>query len=230
MAWQRCHVSVSRYQQEAELKDIRAEFPEYAAIHSHVVQDVLAHLDKTYLAFFRRVQRGEKAGFPRFKGGDRFHSFTYKDFSNGARLDNGFLVLAKIGRIAVRWSRPIEGTPKTVAITRDPDGWSVTISCSEGATQALATYRRADRHRPRPGVLCHAGHWGVHRQPAHLSGGGAAPKACTAARLPSQEGQPPQAQGSPPARPSASAGATGAGRLPPQDGARSGARVRRHLS
>ncbi|HEV2461218.1 MAG TPA: helix-turn-helix domain-containing protein [Ktedonobacterales bacterium] len=27
-AWQRCHVSVGRYQQEAELKDIRAAFPE----------------------------------------------------------------------------------------------------------------------------------------------------------------------------------------------------------
>ena len=45
-------------QQEAELKDIRAAFPEYAAIHSHVLQDVLARLDKTYQAFFRRVQRG----------------------------------------------------------------------------------------------------------------------------------------------------------------------------
>ena len=43
-AWQRCRVSVPRYQQEAELKDIRAEFPEYAAIHSHVLQDVLARL------------------------------------------------------------------------------------------------------------------------------------------------------------------------------------------
>jgi putative transposase len=46
-AWQRCHVSVSRYEQEAELKDIRAACPEYAAIHSHVLQDVLARLDKT---------------------------------------------------------------------------------------------------------------------------------------------------------------------------------------
>ena len=46
-AWQRCHISVSRYQQEAELKDIRAEFPEYAAVHTHVLQDVLARLDRT---------------------------------------------------------------------------------------------------------------------------------------------------------------------------------------
>ena len=63
------------------MKAIRAEYPEYAAIHSHVLQDVLARLDKTYQAFFRRIERGEKAGFPRFKGryGTRSRSFTYKE-------------------------------------------------------------------------------------------------------------------------------------------------------
>jgi putative transposase len=50
-AWERCHVSVKRYAQEAELKDIREAFPEYEAIHSHVLQDVLARLDKAYQAF-----------------------------------------------------------------------------------------------------------------------------------------------------------------------------------
>src|SRR6516162_9111858 len=63
-AWQRARVSVSRYQQDAELKDIRAAFPEYVAIHSHVLQDVLARLDKTYQAFIRRLKAGEKACFP----------------------------------------------------------------------------------------------------------------------------------------------------------------------
>jgi putative transposase len=130
-AYQRARVSVSRFQQEAELKDIRAAMPEYAAIHSHVLQDVLARLDKTYQAFFRRVQRGEKAGFPRYQGRDRYHSFTYKEFGNGATVDNGVLVLSKIGRIAVRWSRPREGTPKTVTISREADGWYVCFSCAD---------------------------------------------------------------------------------------------------
>jgi putative transposase len=137
IAWQRHHVSISRYQQEAELKAIRAELPEYAAIHSHVRQEVLARLDKTYQAFFRRVLRGEKAGFPRFKGRDRFHSFTYKEFGNGARLDNGFLILSKIGRLAVRWSRALEGTPKTVTVSREADGWYVAISCAEVLARPL---------------------------------------------------------------------------------------------
>jgi putative transposase len=129
-AWQRRRVSVSRYEQEAELKDIRAELAEYAAIHSHILQDVLARLDKTYQAFFRRIQRGEKAGFPRFKGRSRFHSFTFKEYGNGARLDNGCLVLSPVGRINVHWSRPLEGTPRTVTISREADGWYVAISCA----------------------------------------------------------------------------------------------------
>ena len=136
-AYQRRRASVSRYAQEAELKEIRAEFPEYAAIHSHILQDVLARLEKTYQAFFRRIRRGEKAGFPRFKGRTRFHSFTFKEYGNGARLDNGVLVLAKIGRIRVHWSRPLEGTPKTVTISREADGWSVAISCADVPVQPL---------------------------------------------------------------------------------------------
>ena len=136
-AWQRCHVSVSRYQQEAELKAIRAELPEYAAMHSHVLQDVLARLDKTYQAFFRRVKAGQTPGFPRFKGRDRFHSFAVKEYGNGARLDHGVLVLSKIGRIAVRWSRPLAGTPKTVTVSREADGWYVAISCADVPVQPL---------------------------------------------------------------------------------------------
>jgi putative transposase len=137
-AWERYHVSVSRYEQEAELKDIRAAMPEFAAIHSHVLQDVLARLDRTYQAFFTRVKRGEKAGLPRFKGQNRWHSFTFKEYGNGARLDNGYLILAKIGRIKVHWSRPLEGTPKTVTISKEADGWYVAISCAKVLVQPQA--------------------------------------------------------------------------------------------
>ena len=114
-------ISASRFQQEAELKEVRAAFPEYAAIHAHVLQDVLARLERAYQAFFRRVKKGEQAGIPRFKGRGRYHSFTFKEYGNGAQVDNGFLVLSKIGRIAVRWSRPsavLEGTPKTVTVSK----------------------------------------------------------------------------------------------------------------
>jgi len=91
--WRQRGVSTTRSQQEAELKDLRADTPEYGALHSHVLQDVLARLDKTYQAFFRPVANGEKPRFSRFHGQNRYHSFTYKGYGNGARLDNGALVL-----------------------------------------------------------------------------------------------------------------------------------------
>ncbi len=65
-------------------------------------------MDKTYQAFFRRVKAGQMPGFPRFRGRNRYHSFTYKQYGNGARLDKGFLVLSKVGRVAGRWSRALE--------------------------------------------------------------------------------------------------------------------------
>jgi putative transposase len=102
-----------------------------------VLQGVLARLDKTYQAFFRRIQHGEKPGFPRFHGKSRYHSFTYKEYGNGARLDNGSLVLAKIGRIAVRWSRPVEGSIKTVTISKEADGWYVSFACADVSVEPL---------------------------------------------------------------------------------------------
>jgi len=41
------------------------------------------------------------------------------------------LVLSKIGRIRVHWSRPLAGMPKTVTISCEADGWYVAISCAE---------------------------------------------------------------------------------------------------
>src|SRR5262249_4618284 len=78
-----------------------------------------------------RIERREKAGFPRFKSRNRCRSFTFKEYGNGATLDNGYLVLSKIGRIAVYWTRPLEDAPKTVTISRDANGWYVSFSCAD---------------------------------------------------------------------------------------------------
>ncbi|HEV2458644.1 MAG TPA: transposase, partial [Ktedonobacterales bacterium] len=138
-AWRMRGISVSYYQQKAELPSIKAELPEYSAVHSQVLQDVVLRVDRAFQAFFRRMRAGEAPGYPRFQGRTRYHSFTYPQVGEhgGARLDNGFLVLSCIGRLAVRWSRPIEGTPKTVTVSREADGWYVSISCADVPIQPL---------------------------------------------------------------------------------------------
>jgi putative transposase len=131
--------SATYYQQKAELPALKAACLQYAGVNAQVLQDVLLRLDRTFQAFFRRVQTGEAPGYPRFQGRGRYNSFTYPQVGEqgGARLDNGFLVLSKVGRIAVRWSRPIEGTPKTVTINREADGWYACFSCAEVPAQPL---------------------------------------------------------------------------------------------
>src|SRR5258708_11516207 len=91
--------SATYYQQKAELPDLKAACPEYAEVHSQVSPDVLLRVERTYQAFFRRVQSGEHPGYPRFQGKDRYHSFTYPQYGNGAALDGEILSLSKIGRI-----------------------------------------------------------------------------------------------------------------------------------
>jgi putative transposase len=136
-AWQKCGVSLTAASQSAQLPAIKDVRPEYRDLHSQVLQDVLARLDRAFQAFFRRVKQGETPGYPRIHGANRYHSFTYKQFGNGATLDNGCLILSKIGRLAVRWSRPLEGTPKTVTVTREADGWYASFSCAQVPTQPL---------------------------------------------------------------------------------------------
>jgi len=136
-AWRMCSVSVNYYQQKAELPGIKAAMPEYTVVHSQVLQDAVLRVERAFQAFFRRVKSGETAGYPRFQGRHRYHSFTYPQYDNGARLDNGFLVLSKIGRVAVRWSHPVEGTPKTVTISREADGWYAILSCADVPVQLL---------------------------------------------------------------------------------------------
>jgi putative transposase len=46
-------------------------------------------------------------------------------------------MLANSGRIAVRWSRPLAGTIKTVTLSRDADGYSVWFACADVPVQAL---------------------------------------------------------------------------------------------
>ena len=127
------------YQQKAELPDIKEAMPEYGEVNAQVLQDVVQRVDRAFQAFFRRVKSGETPGYPRFHGRNRYNSFTYPQVGEhgGARHDNGVLVLSKIGRIAVRWSRPIEGTPKTVTVSREADGWYVCFSCADVPTQPL---------------------------------------------------------------------------------------------
>jgi putative transposase len=124
-AWETQKHSITYCEQANQLKDAKQTNHFLKEIYSQVLQDVLRRLDKTFRNFFRRITKGEKAGYPRFKGEYRYDSFTYPQ--SGFTLDyhNKKLNLAKIGCITIRLHRPIpaKGLIKTCTIKRDIDHW-----------------------------------------------------------------------------------------------------------
>jgi putative transposase len=122
--------TISCYSQINQLPEVRSEFPEYQAVGSQVLQDVIERLDKAYKAFFRRVKNvGDKAGFPRFRSRDRYDSFTLKQ--SGWKLDGKYLTIRNVGRFKLRLSRTIEGDIKTVSVRREVGKWYVCFSCDK---------------------------------------------------------------------------------------------------
>ena len=127
--------AVGKYQQLSLVKAHKALNPYAKGIHSHVLQIVVTDLDKAFQAFFRRVKASQTPGFPRFKGRNRFSSFGFKEYGNGFKIDGRRLKLSGIGRVGVRWHRPLEGTIKTVRISRRAGKWYACFACEVEATR-----------------------------------------------------------------------------------------------
>jgi putative transposase len=120
--------SLTYYDQANQLPEIKAIREEYRDIHSQVLQEVLRRVDKAMKAFFRRVKVGEKPGYPRFQGKNRYDSFTYPQMGFSLTADSR-ICLSKIGSLKVKLHREIKGTIKTCTIKREGDSWFVVFAC-----------------------------------------------------------------------------------------------------
>jgi putative transposase len=124
-AWQTHKQSVTYCEQANQLKVDKKTNPFLKKVHSQVLQDTLRRLDKTFNNFFRRIKKGEHAGYPRFKGKYRYDSFTYPQSGFALEKKKKKLRLSKIGGISIKLHRsiPSEGIIKTCTIKRDVDHW-----------------------------------------------------------------------------------------------------------
>jgi putative transposase len=134
-------VTIGKYDQLTKVKEFKSTSPYATSIHSHVLQVVVADLDKAFQNFFRRVKAGETPGYPRFKGQNRFNSYGLKEYGNGFKLDGRRLKLSGIGRVRVRWHRPLEGRVKTVRLVRKAAHWYACFACEIEPHQLPATGR-----------------------------------------------------------------------------------------
>lgn len=127
-AWEICRKSISFYDQDKQLKPMRAEGL-VGIVSFSCARDVLRRVDRAFRNFFRRAKNGDKPGFPRYRSFRRYDSLTFPEPGHGYRLlEIGVLRLQGLGHLKLKIHRPIEGIIKTLTIKREAGRWFVCFS------------------------------------------------------------------------------------------------------
>src|SRR5713226_8945402 len=120
--------SLSCYHQIDTLGLLKQERATLKQVHSQVLQNVAVRIDLAFKAFFRRCKAGANPGYPRFRGRDRYDSFTFPQSGFSLTHDDR-VTLSKIGSVKMVSHRPLKGTVKTCTIRRSSTGkWYVSFA------------------------------------------------------------------------------------------------------
>jgi putative transposase len=109
-------------------------------IHSQVLQQALKDLDSAFKNFFRRLKKGEKPGYPKFRKKGTHERFR---FPQGVKVEGSKVFLPKIGWVKFRKSQDIRGTIHETTLVQEGSDWFVCFSCSwdKAAPQQLLSMK-----------------------------------------------------------------------------------------
>ncbi len=110
-------VCVGRYDQQAYLPVWKKSHAELGRVYSQVLQDVVHRVDLAFKAFFDRVAKGEKPGFPRLKSEGQYDSITFTQ-NDSFKVGDSTIRLAKIGQVKAKIHRKPWGELKTCTVRR----------------------------------------------------------------------------------------------------------------
>jgi putative transposase len=121
----------SKYEQSAHLTALKKESSWLHEVDSTALQTALKDLDEGYQNAFRRLKRGEKPGFPKFKRKrDAHNSYTSKATNGNIELSDKAIKLPKLGWVRCKVSKQIEGRILSATISRTPSNkYFVSVLC-----------------------------------------------------------------------------------------------------
>jgi putative transposase len=126
--WKKNKKSLTYFDQQNQLIELKRNKTSLNSVYAQVLQDVVKRVDLAFKGFYRRVKRGEKPGYPRFKGKNRYNSLTYPQL--GFSINRDTIQLSKIGVIKAKITQTIEGKLKTCTVKRSPTNkWYVILTC-----------------------------------------------------------------------------------------------------
>jgi putative transposase len=142
-SWETLKIGVKYTEQSAWYKAQRRENPWFRRINFSSAQGTLRRLDKAFANFFRRLKSGQKPGYPRFKGADRFDSIEFPSHGDGIRLAGNRLRVQHVGRVRVCLHRAVEGTIKALTLKREAEKWFLVVICELPEYSELANINPA---------------------------------------------------------------------------------------
>lgn len=108
------------------------DHPYYKRLNSNSADETIKRLDLAFQAFFRRIEAGQKPGYPRFKGRDRFDTICFGTYPNGIKLIDDRVRLQHIGAVKVKLHRLLRGKIKTASLKCEAGKWFVIFTADIG--------------------------------------------------------------------------------------------------
>ena len=120
------------YGQKRSLVQLKQDRPWYKDVHADVLQDCAKRVKLAFDRFIKGDNRGHRSGKPRFKGRNRYRTFTYSRIKQDCIQENK-IVLPKIGAVKLRLHRSLPSgfVIKTALVTKKVDGFYVTLSLED---------------------------------------------------------------------------------------------------
>jgi putative transposase len=119
--------SVSYYDQQNKLPELKKDRPWFKSVHSQVLQSTLKRLDTAYQNFFRRAKAKESPGFPKFKKKGQWNSILYPQYRT---TPGPITIVPKVGKVKTVFHRPLPDNAniKTLSILKQAGKWFACFS------------------------------------------------------------------------------------------------------
>lgn len=108
-------------------------------VDATALQSALRDLDTAYQDFFRRIEQGQKPGYPRFKSKHNHRkSYRSKCSHESIKVLDKAVQIPKLGLVKCRVSKKIKGRILSATVSQNPSGkYFVSICCTDVEAELL---------------------------------------------------------------------------------------------
>lgn len=117
----------------ADMTILKKELEWLKEVDATALQTSLRDLDTAYHNFFRRIKKGEKPGFPHFKGKrDNRKSYKCKRVGENIAVLDRQVKLPKLGFVRCAVSKQVQGRILSATVSQNPSGkYFVSLCCTD---------------------------------------------------------------------------------------------------